>query len=74
LNDLLPVNLEDEECLMLRWSNLVAVLLVVQAVVYVNADAEFKQSRNMRNDAVMGVCAWFSVRQIERLRLKGKGA
>jgi hypothetical protein len=58
---------------MLRWSNLVAVLLVVQAVVYLNADAEFKQSRNMQNDAVMGVCAWFAVRQFEKAQLKAKG-
>jgi hypothetical protein len=56
---------------MLRLSNLVLVLLVVQAVVYANAAADFKQSRNMWNDAMAGAGAWMAVRNWEILKEKG---
>jgi hypothetical protein len=56
---------------MLRWSNLVLVLLVVQAVVYGNADDDFKRGRNMWNEAMTGASLWLIVRNWEILKEKG---
>jgi hypothetical protein len=53
---------------MLRWSNFVLVLLVV---AYANAAEDFKQNRNMWNDAMTGGSVWLMVRHCEILREKG---
>jgi hypothetical protein len=56
---------------MLRWSNLVLVFLVVQAVVYANVPEDFKQNRNMWNDAMTVGSVWLVVRNWEIRKEKG---
>jgi hypothetical protein len=56
---------------MLRLSNLVLVFLVVQAVVYANVPEDFKQDRNMWNDAMTVGSVWLVVRNWEIWKEKG---
>lgn len=53
---------------MLRWSNFVLVLLVV---AYANAAEDFKQNRNMWNDAMTVGSVWLVVRNWEIRKEKG---
>jgi hypothetical protein len=50
---------------------LVLVFLVVQAVVYANVPEDFKQDRNMWNDAMTVGSVWLVVRNWEILKEKG---
>ena len=54
---------------MMGGSNLIAGLVVVQVVVYANADDSFRAGRNLGNDVVVGACAWVGGCRWERRKV-----